>query len=134
MVDFVIFGLVVAESRFVYQLLLSSFSFNDNEVCVESLLEKMSTEEVNVCDSGGRTVVHAAAFNDSVESLHLLLKRGVEVSIADSSGQTPLMVAAKYGHTAIIGEEKGAGEKSLCVCVCVCVLKIVRQITRLDVL
>ncbi len=38
-VDFVIFGLVVAESRFVDQLLLSSFSFNDNEVCVESLLE-----------------------------------------------------------------------------------------------
>ncbi len=85
---------------------------------MESLLEKMNTEEVNVCDSGGRTtVVHVAAFNDSVESLHLLLKRGVEVSITDSSGQTPLMVASKYGHTAIIGEEKGGGggrEEPLC--------------------
>ncbi len=31
------------------------------------------------------------------------------MSITDSSGQTPLMVASKYGHTAIIGEEKGGG-------------------------
>ena len=83
-----------------------SSSFNDNETCVELLLEKMSTSEVNVHDESGRTVVHAAAFNDSVESLHLLLKRGVEVSMADSNGQTPLMMATKYGHTAIIGKEK----------------------------
>ncbi len=100
---------------------------------MESLLEKMSTEEVNVCNSGGRTVVHAAAFNDSVESLHLLLKRGVEVYITDSSGQTTLMVAAKYGHTAIIGEEKagggGGGGKNLCVGI-----KESKKITCLDVL
>ena len=83
-----------------------SSSFNDNETCVELLLEKMSTSEVNVHDESGTTVVHAAAFNDSVESLHLLLKRGVEVSMADSNGQTPLMMAAKYGHTAIIGKDK----------------------------
>jgi len=74
---------------------------------VELLLEKMSSTDINVRDRAGRTVVHAAAFNDSVESLHMLLKRGVEVSMSDSNGQTPLMMAAKYGHTAIIGERMG---------------------------
>ena len=86
---------------------ISSFRFNDNESCVELLLEKMSTSDINVRDRASRTVVHAAAFNDSVESLHMLLKRGVEVSMVDNNGQTPLMMAAKYGHTAIIGEAVG---------------------------
>lgn len=82
---------------------VTTCSFNDNETCVEQLLERMSTSELNVRDSAGRSVVHAASFNDSVESLHLLLKRGVEVSMVDNLGRTPLMMAAKHGHTSIIG-------------------------------
>ena len=70
---------------------------------MELLLEKMSSSEVNVLDGCRRSVVHAAAFNNSVECLHQLLKRGIEVSMTDNLGQTPLMMAAKNGHTSIIG-------------------------------
>ena len=57
-------------------------SINDNEPCVELLLERMSPQEMNSQDSGGRTALHASAYNDSAESLVLLLRRGPAVSVA----------------------------------------------------
>ena len=51
-----------------------------------------------------RTAVHAAAFNDNVECLQLLLKENVEVNAVDAHGRTPLMMAANFGHTNAVGE------------------------------
>ena len=53
-----------------------------------------------------RTPLHAAALNDQVECLQLLLSRGGEVNVADSSGRTPLLVAAHNGHAGAVGEIK----------------------------
>ena len=82
-------------------------SINDHEVCAELLLERMNTQEVNSKDRKGRNVVHASAFGNSGECLQLLLKKGVEISEVDDQGQTPLMVAAKHGHTTVVGESLG---------------------------
>ena len=56
-----------------------------------------------MADAGGRTPVHAAAYNDHVECLQLLLKKNGSADVTDSQGQTPLMMAAKHGHTNIVG-------------------------------
>lgn len=50
-----------------------------------------------------RTPVHAAAYNDHVESLQMLLSSGGDASRADALGRTPLMYACMNGQTAALG-------------------------------
>lgn len=53
-----------------------------------------------------RTPLHAAAFTDHVECLQLLLSHNAQVNAVDSSGKTPLMMAAENGQTNTVGKEK----------------------------
>lgn len=48
--------------------------------------------------------MHAAAFNDQVECLQLLLSRGGNVDAVDQCGKTPLIMAADNGHAGAVGE------------------------------
>ena len=79
-------------------------SINDNESCAELLLDKAGSELVNCQDNGGRTPIHAAAFNDHVECMQLLLRYNAAADIFDNSGKTPLMMAAGYGHSSAVGK------------------------------
>ena len=50
-----------------------------------------------------RTAVHAAAFSDNIDCMQLLVSRGGATNLADNMGRTPLMMAAYFGHTNVIG-------------------------------
>ena len=50
-----------------------------------------------------RTSVHAAAFNNNVESLQMLFRHNVDLNTRDSQGRTPIMMASNFGHTNVVG-------------------------------
>lgn len=80
-------------------------SINDNDSCADLLLERMEKGAVDTQDGGGRTAVHAAAFNNHVECMQLLLRYNAKVSIADNSGRTPVMMAADAGHASVLSTD-----------------------------
>jgi len=54
--------------------------------------------------------LHLAIGNDDVEMVRLLLKSGADVSLADTTGETPLMMASDLGDPVIVSSllDKGA--------------------------
>ncbi|XP_071947936.1 uncharacterized protein [Antedon mediterranea] len=62
-------------------------------------------------DPDDRTPLHWAAVTGQVESLKILLKLGLNVSVKDVHGGTPLDYATKGKHTYIISILKDAGAK-----------------------
>ncbi len=50
----------------------------------------------------GLTALHVAAGYNQLDTVHLLLRRGADLSITDSDGKTPLHRAIEKGHAAIV--------------------------------
>lgn len=61
-----------------------------------------SGHDVNLKGAGGYTALHAAALNNHVEVLRLLLDSGAEVSPRLESGETPLDLARLAGHEGVV--------------------------------
>lgn len=57
--------------------------------------------DVNACQSGGFTALHAAGFNGSMELVTLLLERGADPSIQTDEGQTAADLAREKDHEVI---------------------------------
>src|SRR5699024_5266631 len=60
---------------------------------------------VNARDRLGRTPLRVAAgqaWHDDSEVAHILIRAGAESGLADYRGNTPLMAAARAGHTAVL--------------------------------
>lgn len=77
---------------------------NGNDACTELLLDTLGDGIINLQDRKGRTPLHAAAYSDQGDSMHLLLNRKADVNIRDNSGKTPIMYAAANGHVSAVGE------------------------------
>ena len=67
------------------------------------LLTQYPNINPNLQDNDGSTPFYLACINNSVESVKLLLNdERVDINLKDNSGHTGLMLAAYWGHIAII--------------------------------
>jgi ankyrin repeat protein len=61
----------------------------------------LSWEELNATDSLGRTALHFAAYQCSIDAMALLLKHGANPDLIDDYGKAPLHIAAGLGSIPI---------------------------------
>lgn len=72
-------------------------AFQGSEFCIELLLNHFGKKLVQLRDKKQRTALHAAACDDNVLCLQMLIKEGADLNAADCRGRTPLMMAAGRG-------------------------------------
>ncbi|KCV69205.1 hypothetical protein H696_04616 [Fonticula alba] len=65
---------------------------------VDALSSMLPADAATLRDPNGISLVHAAADYGHVDILRLLISRGLPVNEVDSSGFTPLELAAMEGH------------------------------------
>lgn len=69
---------------------------------MEVLCRALDEAEVNRVDSNGRTPIHVAAANGSVEAVRFCVLAGGNPNAVDSNGWTPLHYAAENGHLGVV--------------------------------
>ena len=86
--------------------ILDRIKFNGMQGTNQAMKSKLQCLRYPIIFSldGYRSPLHAAAFNDQVECLQLLLSRGGNVDTVDQSGRTPLIMAADNGHAGAVGK------------------------------
>lgn len=91
-----------------------------NASLLEGVRDKFYTDAIEALSNGanplcrdehGNTAAHFAAQNNDVEMLTLLRKYDTQMTSQNKNGYTPLMVAAKSGHTATVDLLLKAGNK-----------------------
>jgi len=68
-------------------------------VLVTQFMLFVTEETTTFCLQNGETAAHIAAGHGQLEVLTLLQKHGANLQKADEQGDTPLMSAAKSGHS-----------------------------------
>ncbi|XPV69234.1 MAG: ankyrin repeat domain-containing protein [Halarcobacter sp.] len=76
-------------------------STNFNETKVNSMLQHININQKN---SELQNFLHIVIPNNLIESVKSLLKNGINYNAADNSGETPIMLASKYGYSEIVDE------------------------------
>ncbi|KAL4190393.1 hypothetical protein AMTRI_Chr07g75450 [Amborella trichopoda] len=86
-------------------------------VKVLNKLLEMATEDALSCvDEQGNTILHVAAMVGSIEKAQAVLRKKPEsVTVRNHSGETPIFVAAKYGHKAVFAYLTMVGRVEGCV-------------------
>jgi ankyrin repeat protein len=69
---------------------------------VRVLLHHMGAQALQQTDDKGRTALHWAALWGHGEIVALLLEQGAQANGRDASGETPIMLACKEGHLAVV--------------------------------
>jgi len=57
---------------------------------------------VNLHDANGNYLIHIAALVNCPELMKLLLDYGANPNVRNKAGETPLMLAVKNGHSALL--------------------------------
>ena len=74
-------------------------------MCEQILTCNVNFNLIGQCDFAFRSVLHAAVSNDNTDCIQTLIENNFDVNVVDDLGQTPLMVAAKRGHSSALGKK-----------------------------
>jgi ankyrin repeat protein len=66
--------------------------------CLRSHLERMKGQPPNLPDDSGMTALHWAAMNGKVDAVKLLIDSGADVDALNAGLNTPVLLAAAFGH------------------------------------
>lgn len=75
----------------------------DRDQCLLLILSNFKESLVNLRDHMMRSLLHIAAYQNSVACFDVLLKQGAAINLKDSHNRTPLMLASYMGHQRIVG-------------------------------
>lgn len=67
------------------------------------ILSNFKESLVNLRDHNNRSLLHIAAYQNSIACFKVLLNNSAAINLKDSHNRTPLMMAAYMGHQRIIG-------------------------------
>ena len=90
---------------FLVNYLLSLFIFRaqDRDQCLILILSTFKESLVNLRDRELRTLLHIAAYQNSIACFKVLLNNGAAINLKDSHNRTPLMLSCYMGHQRIVG-------------------------------
>ena len=80
------------------------FRAQDRDQCLILILSNFKESLVNLRDRKLRTLLHIAAYQNSVACFKVLLNNGAAINLKDSHNRTPLMLASYMGHQRIVGK------------------------------
>ena len=70
-------------------------AFIGNELILQTLISKLTPDELESADKEGDRAIHYAALSDAYKSLHILLDHGAEINSRNNAGKTALHLAVK---------------------------------------
>lgn len=76
----------------------------DRDQCLILILSNFKESLVNLRDGKLRTLLHIAAYQNSVACFKVLLNNGATINLKDQYSRTPLMLACYMGHQRIVGK------------------------------